>query len=216
MRLRPLTEDRPKAMLIVSGKPLLQWILEWLKQNGISNIVIGVAYKKDKIIDYFGNGEKFGVKINYSHHTVEGGTSEGFRLAIQRHITDDTFAAMNGDELVDIKFPELVKFHQEKGGVATIAIGPLRSPYGVVEIQGDDVTGFQEKPIIYSHYVSIGTYVFSHEILDYLPKKGDVERTCFPKLASQHKLKAYIHRGFWATINTLKDLEEVENQLARR
>jgi len=202
-------------MLTVSGKPLLQWIIQWLKQNGVINIVIGVAYQKEKIIDYFGNGEEFGVKINYSHHTVEGGTSEGFRFAIERYVTDETFVAMNGDELVDIRIPELVKFHQKTGGVATIALGPLRSPYGVVDIEGDDVIGFQEKPIIYSNYVSIGIYVFSHEILSFLPEKGDVERICFPKLASQRKLKAYLHRGFWATINTLKDLEEAENQLAR-
>ena len=213
LRLRPITSEIPKAMILVAGKPLLQWILEWLKLNSISNVVVGVAYRKEKIIDYFGDGERFGITIRYSIHTVEGGTSEGFRLAIQRHVKDDTFLAMNGDELVDIKISEFATHHHSLGGVGTVAVGPLRSPYGVVEIDGADIVAFQEKPILRSHFVSVGAYIFSNEILNYLPEKGDIERTAFPKLSSERKLKAYVHNGFWATVNTMKDLEDVENQL---
>jgi NDP-sugar pyrophosphorylase family protein len=217
VRLRPLTSDIPKAMINVAGKPLLQWILEWLRRNGIENIIIGVAYKKEKIIDTFNDGKALGLKINYSNHTVEGGTGEGFRLAIERHIHDDEiFLAMNGDELVDINVVDFARFHVENSGIATIAVGPLRSPYGVVDLDGVDVVGFQEKPVLQAHRVSVGTYVFSHEIKDYLPEKGDVERVVFPRLASLRKLKAYVHNGFWATINTLKDLEDVREQLAKR
>jgi mannose-1-phosphate guanylyltransferase len=217
LRLRPLTVDVPKAMIVAAGKPLLEWILEGLKENGIRNIIIGVAYKKEKIMDYFGDGKRFGVAINYSNHTVEGGTAEGFRVAIERYVNDGVFLAMNGDELVgDLSVSDFVSFHRSSGSIATIAVGPLRSPYGVVELEGTDVVGFQEKPILHSHFVSIGTYVFSREILDYMPNEGDVERTTFPKLASIRKLKAYVHDGFWATVNTIKDLEDVENQLKRR
>lgn len=86
----------------------------------------------------------------------------------------------------------------------------------MVELEGEDVLGFQEKPILRSHFVSVGAYIFSGEILNYLPEKGDIERTAFPKLSSQRRLKAYVHDGFWATVNTMKDLEDVENQLRRR
>lgn len=213
LRLRPLTDDSPKSMILVAGKPLLQWIIEWVKGNGILEIVVGVAYKKERIIDFLGDGSRFGVNIEYSEHTVEGGTGEGFRLAIERHVDDELFLAMNGDELVDLSVPDFGMYHRSSGGIATIAVGPLRSPYGVVEIDGKDVVGFREKPILQSHYVSIGTYIFSRQILEYLPKTGDVERTAFPRLASVRKLKAYVHNGFWATINTLKDLEDAENQL---
>lgn len=213
LRLRPLTDDIPKAMIIVAGRPLLQWIIDWLKRNGISNIVIGVAHKKEKIIGYFADGTKFGVKIRYSNHTVEGGTGEGFRLAIERHVRDDVFLAMNGDEMVDLTVSELVRHHQSQGGVVTIAVGPLRSPYGLVELQGNDVVGFQEKPIIRAHYVSVGVYVMSRRVLEYLPQKGDIEKSAFPRLASEGMLKAYVHNGFWATVNTIKDLEDVESQL---
>jgi len=216
LRLRPLTSDIPKPMVSVAGKPLLQWILEWLRRNEISKVVLGVAYRKEKIMEFFGDGKKFGLEIEYSNHTVEGGTAEGFRMAIERYVTDNFFLAMNGDELVDLKVSEFAAFHRSNNGVATIAVGPLRSPYGVVELDGKDVSRFNEKPILRSHYVSVGTYIFSREILAYLPEKGDIERTVFPTLASMRKLKAYIHDGFWATVNSMKDLEDVENQLKRR
>jgi NDP-sugar pyrophosphorylase family protein len=216
LRLRPLTNEIPKAMIKVAGKPLLHWIVEWLKQGGIDSIVLGVAYKKDEIIGYFGEGDAFDVKIRYSVHTVEGGTSEGFRLAIKRHVDDEVFLAMNGDELVDLNVSAFAAYHRSQGGIATIAVGHLRSPYGVVDLEGSNVIGFREKPILRTHYVSVGTYIFSHQILEYLPEQGNVEQTAFPKLASMRKLKAYIHDGFWATVNTIKDLKDVENQITRR
>jgi mannose-1-phosphate guanylyltransferase len=216
LRLRPLTDDTPKAMITVAGKPLLQWVLEWLKRNGVGNVVIGVAYKKEKVIDYFRDGAALDVKIRYSQHTVEGGTSEGFKLAIERHVKDQTFLAMNGDELVDIDLSDLALHHHSNKGIATIAVGHLRSPYGVVEVDGNDIIGFREKPILQSHLVSVGVYVFSRDILGYLPEKGNVEQTAFPTLASMRKLKAYVHNGFWATVNTVKDLEDVEKELKQR
>ena len=84
IRLRPITYDIPKGLVKVGGRPLLEWVVEWLQQNRVTDLVIGVAYLKEKIMRYFGGGGKFGVDIRYSVHTVKGGTSEGFRLAIPR------------------------------------------------------------------------------------------------------------------------------------
>jgi len=203
-------------MVSVAGKPLLHWILQWLRHNGIYNVVVGVAYRKEKVMEHFGDGKDLGVSIKYSVHSVQGGTAEGFRLAIHRHVTDDLFLAMNGDELVDINVKEFASHHEKNGGIATIAVVPLRSPYGVVQIEGDEVVGFEEKPILTSHFVSVGTYMFSRQILDYLPPEGDVERVVFPNLCTLRKLKAYVHNGFWATVNTVKDLEDVETRLKER
>jgi NDP-sugar pyrophosphorylase family protein len=89
-------------MLPIAGKPILQWILEWLARQGVGRVVMGVAYQKEKIVNYFQDGSRFGLDLVYSTHTVEGGTAQGFRLAIERHVHDDTFIAMNGDELCNI------------------------------------------------------------------------------------------------------------------
>ena len=213
LRLRSLTDNRPKAMVPVCGRPLVDWVLRWLAKNAIEQVVIGVAYQKEQIIDYVGEGRRHGMNLQYSHHTVEGGTAQGFRLAIERYVDDDDFVAMNGDELTNIDLRDFGSYHVTRGGTATIAVSPLRCPFGVLKISGEDVLGFQEKPLIDSLPVSIGIYMFQRRILDYLPKVGDIEKTVFPRLASEKKLKAYRHDGFWMTINTLKDLEDVEKRV---
>jgi NDP-sugar pyrophosphorylase family protein len=128
-------------------------------------------------------------------------------------VDDETFLAMNGDELTNIDLSRFYRYHSRLGGLATIAVGHLRSPYGIVQLSGNSIVGFREKPVIRTSLVSIGTYMFEHPILNYLPRTGNVEQTTFPRLARQRKLKAYLHNGFWATVNTVKDLADVENQL---
>lgn len=215
LRLRPLTNDRPKAMVEIAGKPLLHWVLAWLRRNEVRRVVIGIAYKGERIVQHFGDGKSLGLRILYSTHTVEGGTAEGFRLAIERHVKDETFLAMNGDELTDVRMQELAHFHNQKKATATVAVSPLRSPFGVVDLDGSDVVAFREKPRIGSVQVSIGVYTFEHQILDYFPQTGEIEKSVFPRLAAERKLKAYRHEGFWMTVNTLKDLGEAEKELCK-
>jgi NDP-sugar pyrophosphorylase family protein len=198
-------------MVELAGRPLLEWVLIWLRKNGIKRVVVGVAHMSEKIIEYFKDGKSLGLNIEYSRHTVEGGTAEGFKLAIERYVPEHTFLALNGDELTDVDLAQLVRFHKQARGIATISVAPLKSPFGVVETLDDDIV----KPIIESLKVSIGIYAFEQQILDYLPKRGDVETTAFPVLAAERKLKAYKHTGFWTTVNTLKDLSEAEKQISK-
>jgi len=215
LRLKPHTSDRPKAMVMVAGKPLLEWIVDWLRRSGIRDIVMGVAFQKERVVEYFRDGSCFGVNIRYSVHSVEGGTAEGFRLAISRHVDDKVFLAMNGDELTDLDLHEFINFHLRSSPIATLAVTPLRSPFGVVDVVGDNVVSFREKPVIETHLVSIGVYVFDRRILEYLPEIGDIERTAFPRLVREGGLKAYRYNGFWMTVNTVKDLAEAERRLRR-
>ena len=212
LRLRPLTYDIPKSMIPLAGKPIIHWITEWLIRNGISRLVIGVAYKKEMIIQYL-ESLALPVEFTFNEHTVEGGTGEGFRLAIERHIEDQTFLAMNGDEITNLSVSDFANTHNQNRGVATIAVSPLRSPFGVVEINDDTIVAFNEKSIL-DAYVSTGVYIFDRKILPFLPSSGNVETETFPKLAQNGQLKAYKHLGFWGTVNTLKDLHEVESELA--
>ena len=215
-RLKPMTKDIPKPLIKLHGKPLLQWIVEWLETNNVYNIVIGVAYVKEKIMEYFGNGSKFGVNISYSVHSVEGGTGEGFSLAISRFIDEDVFFAMNGDQITDLDLSKLAAFHLKHYPLATVAITNPPCPFGILEI-GDkfEVKGFSEKPHCPSVLCSTGIYVFDKKITNYLPKNGDIEKNTFPTLSKIGGLKAYPFSGFFITINTVKDLVRAEEELRR-
>ncbi len=214
VRLRPLTNDIPKGLVRVAGKPLLQWVIEWLRDSGVREIVIGVAYLKDQIIEFFGDGARFGVHIRYSVHTVEGGTAEGFKLAITRHVKDGTFFALNGDQITDLNLKSLLQSQMDSNPVATIGVMHPKLPFGLVDIDDSSYcVGFTEKPVVRDIFCSTGIYVFNSDILSYLPDRGDVEKTTFPTLARQRKLRAFRHLGSFVTINSLRELEEAESQL---
>jgi len=216
LRLASLTDSVPKALVRIRSRPLLEWVIQWLEKNGVRNLVIGVAYEKEKIMDSFGDGSRLGVQIKYSVHTVEGGTAEGFRRAIERHVSDRTFLAMNGDELTNLSVAKLQELHVSSGALATVAVTPFKSPFGLVRLDSNDrIVGFEEKVTIPETYVSIGVYAFEREILGYIPNRGDIERTTFPALSQAKKLQAYRHDGFWATVNNLKELQEAEENIER-
>jgi NDP-sugar pyrophosphorylase family protein len=215
MRMRPLTEDLPKCMIPLQGKPLIYWILNWLKSYGFKHIVIGVAYRKDAIINYLKENNQ-GLKIDFSEHTVEGETGEGFRLAISRFVKDANFLAMNGDEITNLDIKRLEREHLKNKPIATIAVSPMRSPFGVLELEGDDIVGFHEKVLLENTLVSIGVYIFNQQILRYIPETGSIEKTVFPLLAKQRQLKAnrLNLNESWLTINSVKELSIAEKEFA--
>ena len=213
LRMHPLTLDKPKCMVEVNGKPVLYWILKWLKNHSIENVVLGVAYKKDMVIDYIKNND-FGLNAMISEHTIEGETGEGFRLAVERYVKDENFVAMNGDELTNLNLTKMIEFHLNNKSLATIAISPLRSPFGIIELWEDSIVGFKEKPILPDKFVSTGIYVFNYKIKEYLPEKGHIEKNTFPMLAEMGGLKAYKLNSNerWLTVNTIKDIIRADEE----
>jgi mannose-1-phosphate guanylyltransferase len=213
LRLRPLTDDRPKCMISLRGKPLLYWTITWLQNYGFEHIVLGVAYRKEAVINYI-KENNFGIKIDFSEHTEEGETGEGFNLAIKRHVTDENFLAMNGDELTNMNLERFVDFHFAQKGIATIAASPMRSPFAILKIEGNNIIEFREKPLLEDQLINSGIYVFNHSICDYLPTTGAIERTAFPALAEKRLLKAYIlgKQEKWLTINSVKELSLAEKE----
>jgi len=212
LRMSSHTEDVPKCMVNISGEPLLYWILKWLKISAIKRVVLGVAYKKEVIMEYIKTND-LGLDIAFNDHTGVDGTGEAFRLAIEnQHVDDEVFIAMNGDELTDVSLKNFLIFHKEHKPIATILACPLRSNFGVLAIGNDyTITKFMEKPIIDNHFVNSGIYIFSQAIKSFLPKKGNIEETTFVELARLEKIKAFKYYGFWRTINTVKDLKAIED-----
>src|SRR5438046_9844391 len=124
-------------------------MIVWVTANGGTSIVMCVAYLKEQIIDFCGDGTRFGVGIQYSIHTVAGGTSEGFRLAVNRYVEDQTFFALNGDQITDLRLKTMLAKHQKSETLSTIAVVHPRLPFELVKVDKTDYCrGFFEKHVL--------------------------------------------------------------------
>ncbi|HLC58416.1 MAG TPA: nucleotidyltransferase family protein [Candidatus Nanoarchaeia archaeon] len=217
-RLRPLTDDRPKPLVEIAGKPILQWIIEWLKSYGIKKLVIGVSYKKEKIYEFMEKNNNFGLEVCFSEHSLDGGTAQGFGLAIQRHIKgEENFIAMNGDELTNLDLGEMMRTHREKLPHVTMALAPFSCPFSVVETDPKEgtIVGFKYGKTLRQVPISIGIYIFNKGILSLIPERGSIENEVFRSLAQEKKMVPYhlMSGEEWVSVNALKDIEEAEKKL---
>ena len=207
LRLGSDTLDKPKAMVRLLERPIIDWIIFWLKKNGVRTIIIGVDYKKEVLMEHLGDGRALGVKVLYNDHHGASETGDAFRSALERHDLPETFLALNGDQITDLRVKEMWAAHQRYNPIATIATCPVRIPYGIPSINDDStIEMFREKPVLHDTFMSTGIYIFNKDILAHLPQQGSLEKETFTKLAQLKKLRAYKHRGFFTTINDQKEL----------
>jgi NDP-sugar pyrophosphorylase family protein len=213
-RLGAAAAGKPKALVPVRGRPLAAYQVERLAAAGVERVLVSCAA---------GQGELFrselgglGPEIAPVQEPEPLGRGGGLRLAAAHRSGAGDVFALNGDELLDLDFEELHARHEDVGADATIAVAPLQSPFGVVELgEHDLVTSFREAPRL-PHWVSCGVYVLGPQALERLPERGDHERTTFPELAAERRLAAFRYEGFWVTVNTPKDLRRAEEELAAR
>lgn len=215
-RLMPMTAEKPKTLVEIGGKPILYWIIRWLKRNGIEHLVIGVAYKKEKIFEYMKANNNFGLKVDFSEHTVDGGTAQGFKLAVDRFVKEENFLALNSDEVTNVKLANVVDQHLSKKPLVTMILSPFYPRFATAEIKnGNEVVEFEYGRKISHALVSIGVYIFNLGISKYIPIQGNIEDLVFPKLAKEGRVHAYIlgENEEWITINTIKDIKDAELKL---
>ena len=211
-RLRPYTENRPKAMIPVLGNPLLSFQLRLLKSYGFTKITICCGYLNEVLTEHFGDGSKFGVKIEYLIEDEPLGRGGALRRALEHINPTEPVLAMNGDSLTNINLGELANFHRANDPAATLVAVPLRSPYGIIDVTDETVvSGFTEKPEL-PFWINAGIYVLDPRIIPAMPTKGDHEELTFPQLAKEKQLRVFKTRAFWKTIDTVKDLTEVRNE----
>ena len=176
-RLAALTKDEiPKPMVSVAGKPLLLWQVERLKENGITDIIMVIGHLGEKIQEYFGDGSKFGVQIEYFVEEIPLGTAGSFYY-LKDMLKEDTFLMMSGDLLFDIDFERMVRFHKEKGSAATLFVHPNGHPYDsdlLVLDAEERATRFDSKhntrDYWYDNCVNAGIFVFDKKICDRVPE----------------------------------------------
>ena len=210
-RLGEAAGGRPKALVEVAGKPLAAYQVAQLAQAGVERVLMSCAAGQEEafVAALVGIGPAI-VPVGEPEPLGRGG---GIRhAATARKERGDVFA-LNGDELVDLDLNALLEHHRAGGAAATITVCPLRSQFGVVELDGDVVRGFREAPRL-DHWVSCGVYVLGDEALDRFPERGDHEATTFPELAAEGRLHGHRHEGAWLTVNTPKDLRLANDHLA--
>jgi len=218
-RLRPLTFTRPKHMIPIGGKPILEHLINALKESGIEEILLVVNYKAEMIKNYFGNGEKFKVKINYLVQKETLGTADAIATA-EKYVNDEYFLAINGDLLLSVNaIKSVLEAHERNKPPITLAAVQAEKPehYGLLEIDGERVIDILEKPssgTASSNWVNAGIYVFSSEIFDFIKctkpsARGELEITDSIRLAireGRKVLSASISREEWLDIGRPWDL----------
>ncbi|MGQ9468345.1 MAG: nucleotidyltransferase family protein [Nitrososphaerales archaeon] len=213
-RLRPLTTEKPKPLIEIAKKPIIAIQFEWLKNYGIYEVILCIGFLKEKIIEYVGNGRRFGIKVGYAVEEEPLGTGGALLNSELLLKGEDRFIVLNGDIITDLDLSKLVNYHGNFLGA--IALVPLRSPYGVIMVDDkDEIIEFKEKPILKTFWINAGVYCLNHDIFKYLPEKGDIETTAFPKLVEERKLGAVKYSDcFWRAIDVQKDIEEAERELS--
>lgn len=213
-RLRPLTSDRPKSMVPLLDKPILEHQLVWLRENGVTDVVVACGYLHEVIEDYFGTGEKWDLRLQYSIEDEPLGRGGALKLGYQKVPDDEPFViATNGDNVNTQSLAPMIEQHKQTGAVGTLLLTQLRSPFGIVQQDGNRITGFEEKPLL-PHWLSAGVYVLDRSFFADLPDVGDHEDKLFPKLADAGQLYAFRSHEYWKAIDTVKDLNEASEQLA--
>lgn len=174
-RLYPLTESMPKPMLPVGDKPLLEIIIERLKQSGVRRINVTTHHKPGKIAEYFGNGEDFGVEMQYVAETEPLGTAGALGLMTP---PQETLLVINGDILTDVDFRAMMAFHREHKADFTVAVRQydFQVPYGVLECEGEMVKCLQEKPVC-KFLVNAGIYLLEPGVFQYIQKDKQQDMT---------------------------------------
>jgi NDP-sugar pyrophosphorylase family protein len=213
-RLRPYTENRPKAMVEVAGAPIIEHQLRWLAESGVTHVVASVGYRAEVIQDHLGDGARFGLDVAYAVEEEPLGRGGGLKLAARRlpHAGEGWFG-LNGDILARFSLAELTAQHRRLGSLATIALAPYRSSWGVAELEGELITGFVQSPKL-PYWINAGIYAMEPEVVDLLPDRGDQEDSTFPDLAASRKLGAFKIEGYWRGIDTAKDVKEASAELA--
>ena len=212
-RLRPHTENCPKPLLPVAGKPILEHIIERAKLDGFSRFVLAIHYLGQMIEDYFGNGERLGVRIEYLREQSPLGTAGA--LGLLNPLPSAPFVVTNGDVITDIRYGELLDFHIRHDAAATMAVRvhEWQHPFGVVQTQGVEIVGFEEKPVARSH-INAGVYALDPDALSVLNADAHCDMpTLFERLQSQAKRTvAYPMHEPWLDVGRPDDLKRANSE----
>ena len=214
-RLAPYTTVLPKPLMPIGEMPILEIVIRQLERRGFNDLTLAVGYLAELLMAYCGDGSKFGVKIDYSREAKPLGTA-GPIAAISN--LNDTFLVMNGDLLTTIDYGAMLKYHRERGALATIACyqRDVKIDLGVIDVDSDNwVSNYIEKPT-YHYAVSMGIYIFEPDILNYIPLNQhlDLPQLVLNLIKEEKKVNVFNFDGYWLDIGRHDDYERAIEEFA--
>lgn len=211
-RLQPLTDNCPKPMVKVGGKPLLETILESFIDQGFNKFYIAVNHLSDQIEDYFGNGSDRNVQIKYLFESKRMGTAGALSLLDKEPV--EPLIVMNGDLLTKVNYKSLLDFHHEHESLATMCVREysMQIPYGVVKIENSTIKKIDEKPV-QKFFVNAGIYVLEPDVIKLIPQDSYYDMTTLfdTVIAKQMDTTVFPIREYWIDIGHYEDFEKANN-----
>ncbi|HEY5625504.1 MAG TPA: sugar phosphate nucleotidyltransferase [Dehalococcoidia bacterium] len=208
-RAYPYTKETPKALMPVGDVPIVEQVMRIYASFGYTDFVLSVGYLKEPLIEYFEQRQR---ELGWAVTCIDTGvkTDTGGRILGCAEALTPTFHATYCDGLGDLDIEALVEFHRSHPGSATMTTVPLRSQYGLVHFNGDHstITHFEEKPILQDRWINAGFFVFDQEAFAHW-EGANLEKEVLPAIAHNGQLHAYTHRGFWRSMDTYKDQQEL-------
>lgn len=215
-RLKPLTDDLPKPMLHVGGKPLMELVIEQLREVGIRRVNVTTHYKPEKIFDHFGDGSTFGVELNYVNEDKPLGTGGALGLM---DVPTESMLVINGDILTDVDFRAMLNYHRENHAVMTVAVRQydIKVPYGVIECKGSLVSSLKEKPQM-NFLVNAGVYLLEPKVYEFIPNGEHFNMTDLIQrlLDAKHIVASFPIIEYWLDIGQLADYEKAQDDVQQR
>lgn len=218
-RLRPVTYEIPKPLVPVQGRTLTEHVIDIVKEQGVTEIILSIGYMAKKIMGYFGDGKRFGVKIEYLVEKEPLGTGGWMHMMKERGIVPkDDFIVVNGDNLFDLNFRKMAEIQRGESALITISLHEIEDVTlgGVVSMNGNKITAFVEKPKkedAPSNLISGGYYIFSPRVFEpeNLPtqKRFMLEKDLFPRLAEKGLLAGFVSDAQWFDTGTFERWDEV-------
>ncbi len=208
-RLRPLTDDRPKPMVEVNGRPILEHHLEWLHRQGVQRAVLLTGYLGDVVEDHFATARIPGLTVECLREDRPLGRGGALRRGFEEAgVAEGLVIATNGDVLTAQSFAPMLEAHDRTRALATVLLKELVSPYGIVDLDDKDlIRQFEEKPTL-PYWFNAGVYVLSAELFARFPVQGDHETLLFPALAKEGRIAGFRCSSFWQSVESQKDLRE--------
>jgi NDP-sugar pyrophosphorylase family protein len=214
-RLRPLTDEKPKPLLNVGNRPILETIISRFIDAGFHNFYISTHYKAEMIRDHFGDGSNWSVTIEYLHEDNPLGTAGSIGL-LPDNIIKLPIVMMNGDLLTKVNFEHLLNFHNEHGGLATMCIREydFQVPYGVVDIENQYVTSIKEKPT-HKFFVNAGIYILEPKIINYIDGNSYIDMPNFfeTQIEKGEKISVFPIHEYWLDIGRIEEYEKANKEI---